>query len=197
MDGVIEFAPKSKVIIVSNPVDVLTFHAIKKAEKAGFPKGSVMGQAGILDSIRMSSFIAEETGRSIEDINSVVLGGHGDTMVPLPRFTTIGGVSIQEILDKETIININERTRNGGAEVLGLKKTSSASSGPAAAVTQMVESIVFDKKRVLPCITLLNGEYGLGNLAIGVPVVLGKDGIEEIVELDLKLVRDGTTRGFS
>jgi malate dehydrogenase len=181
MDGVIKHAPDSYVIVVSNPVDVLTYYANKKAN---WPRNRIMGQAGILDSMRMSSFIAMETDYSINDIQAMVLGGHGDTMVPLPRFTTVSGISIEHLLDQKTISNIIQRTRDGGAEILNLKQKSSAYDAPGAAVTIMVESIVHNKRRLLPCITMLEGEYGQNDVAIGVPVVLGKNGVEKIVELD-------------
>lgn len=181
MDGVIKHAPDSYVIVVSNPVDVLTYYANKKAN---WPRNRIMGQAGILDSMRVSSFIAMETDYSINDIQAMVLGGHGDTMVPLPRFTTVSGISIEHLLDQKTISNIIQRTRDGGAEILNLKQKSSAYDAPGAAVTIMVESIVHNKRRLLPCITMLEGEYGQNDVAIGVPVVLGKNGVEKIVELD-------------
>jgi malate dehydrogenase len=181
MDGVIKHAPDSYVIVVSNPVDVLTYYANKKAN---WPRNRIMGQAGILDSMRMSSFIAMETDYSINDIQAMVLGGHGDTMVPLPRFTTVSGISIEHLLDQKTISNIIQRTRDGGAEILNLKQKSSAYDAPGAAVTIMVESIVHNKRRLLPCITMLEGEYGQNDVAIGVPVVLGENGVEKIVELD-------------
>jgi len=143
-----------------------------------------MGQAGILDSMRLSSFIAMETDYSINDIQAMVLGGHGDTMVPLPRFTTVSGISIEHLLDQKTIDRLIQRTRNGGAEILNLKQKSSAYDAPGAAVTIMVEAIVHNKHRLLPCITMLEGEYGQTDIAIGVPVVLGENGVEKIVELD-------------
>ena len=181
MDGVIEYAPNAFVIVVSNPVDVLTYYAIKKAN---WPRNRIMGQAGILDSMRMSSFIAMETDYSINDIQAMVLGGHGDTMVPLPRFTTVSGVSIEHLLDQQTIDRLVQRARDGGAEILNLKQKSSACFAPGAAVSTMVEAIVHNKNRLLPCITMLEGEYGQTDIAIGVPVVLGENGVEKIVELD-------------
>lgn len=181
MDGIIENAPDAYVIVVSNPVDVLTYYANKKAN---WPRNRIMGQAGILDSMRLSSFIAMETDYSINDIQAMVLGGHGDTMVPLPRFTTVSGISIEHLLNQKTINSLIQRTRDGGAEILNLKQKSSAYDAPGAAVTIMVESIVYNKNRLLPCITMLNGEYGQTDLAIGVPVVLGENGVEKIVELD-------------
>jgi len=181
MDGIIKHAPDAYVIVVSNPVDVLTYYANKKAN---WPRNRIIGQAGILDSMRMSSFIAMETDYSINDIQAMVLGGHGDTMVPLPRFTTVSGISIEHLLDQNTIDNLIQRTRDGGAEILNLKQKSSAYDAPGAAVTIMVEAIVHNKHRLLPCITMLEGEYGQTDIAIGVPVVLGENGVEKIVELD-------------
>ncbi len=181
MDGVIKHAPDAYVIVVSNPVDVLTYYA---NQKTGWPRHRIIGQAGILDSMRMSSFIAMETNYSVNDIQAMVLGGHGDTMVPLPRFTTISGISIEHLLDQKTIDDIIQRTRGGGAEILNLKQKSSAYDAPGAAVTIMVEAMVHNKRRLLPCISMLEGEYGQNDIAIGVPVVLGKNGIEKIIELD-------------
>ena len=180
MDGIIKYAPNSYVIVVSNPVDVLTYYANKKAN---WPRNRIMGQAGILDSMRLSSFIAIETDYSINDIQAMVLGGHGDTMVPLTRFTTISGISIEHLLDQKTIDQLIQRTRDGGAEILNLKQKSSAYDAPGAAVTIMVEAIVHNKNRLLPCITMLKGEYGHTDLAIGVPVILGGNGVEKIIEL--------------
>ncbi len=181
MDGIIKYAPNSYVIVVSNPVDVLTYYANKKAN---WPRNRIMGQAGILDSMRLSSFIAIETDYSINDIQAMVLGGHGDTMVPLTRFTTISGISIEHLLDQKTIDQLIQRTRDGGAEILNLKQKSSAYDAPGAAVTIMVEAIVHNKNRLLPCITMLKGEYGQTDLAIGVPVILGGNGVEKIIELE-------------
>jgi malate dehydrogenase len=182
MDGVIKYAPDSFVIMVTNPVDVLTYYSLKKSK---WPRNRIIGQAGVLDSMRMSSFIAMETHYSVNDIQALVLGGHGDTMVPLPRFTTISGIPITELLDTKSIERIIQRTRDGGAEILNLKQKSSAYDAPGAAVATMVESIVHAKNRLLPCISLLDGEYNQKDIAIGVPVVLGSNGIEEIVELNL------------
>ena len=184
MDGIIKHAPDAYVIVVSNPVDVLTYYANKKAN---WPRNRIMGQAGILDSMRLSSFIAMETDYSINDIQAMVLGGHGDTMVPLPRFTTVSGISIEHLLDQSTIDNLIQRTRDGGSEILNLKQKSSAYDAPGAAVTIMVEAIVHNKHRLLPCITMLEGEYGQSDIAIGVPVVLGENGVEKIVELDFTI----------
>ena len=181
MDGIIKHAPDAYVIVVSNPVDVLTYYANKKAN---WPRNRIMGQAGILDSMRLSSFIAMETDYSINDIQAMVLGGHGDTMVPLPRFTTVSGISIEHLLDQNTIDNLIQRTRDGGAEILNLKQKSSANNAPGAAVTILVEAIVHNKHRLLPCITMLEGEYGQSDIAIGVPVMLGENGVEKIIELN-------------
>ena len=182
MDGVLEHAKDAYVIMVTNPVDALTYYSCKKTN---WNRSRIIGQAGVLDSMRMSTFISMETGLSIDDVQAMVLGGHGDTMVPLPRFTSVGGISIDQLLDQNTLQSIIQRTRDGGAEIINLKQNSSAYDAPGAAVVAMVESMVHDKKRLLPCISLLEGEYGHSDLAIGVPVVLGKNGIESIVELDL------------
>jgi malate dehydrogenase len=151
----------------------------------GFSRERVMGQAGVLDSIRMRYFVAQALGVSVKDVQAMVLGSHGDQMVPLPRYTTVAGVPITELLDAETIEHINQRTRDGGAEIVNLLKTGSAYYAPGAAVAEMVEAIVRDKKRLLPVSVLLQGEYGLRDVFIGVPVILGKGGVERIVELPL------------
>lgn len=182
MDGIIEYASDAFVIMVTNPVDILTYYALKKSK---WDKNRIIGQAGILDSMRLASFIAMETEYSIDDIQAMVMGGHGDTMVPLTRYTTISGISIDSLIDGEAIRRIMQRTRDGGAEILGLKRNSSAYNSPGAAITTMVEAIVYDKKRLLPCITLLEGEYGFDDIAIGVPIILGADGVIEIVQIDL------------
>ncbi len=175
-------APDAIVIVVTNPLDVMTYIAWKVT---GFPRERVMGQAGVLDSIRMRYFVAQELGVSVKDVQAMVLGSHGDQMVPLPRYTTVSGVSITELLDAETIERINQRTRDGGAEIVRLLKTGSAYYAPGAAVAEMVEAIVRDKKRLLPASVLLRGEYGLSGVFIGVPILLGRIGVERIVELKL------------
>ena len=180
--NIAEHAPAAIVIMVTNPVDVMTYHAWKTT---GFPHNRVVGQAGILDSARFAAFIAMELGISVEDISAMVLGGHGDEMVPLPRYTTVSGIPITELLSTETIDGLIEQTRKGGSEIVGLLKTGSAFYAPAAAVTQMVEAILKDKKRILPCSAYLKGEYGIDGVYIGVPVKLGGNGIEEIVQLKL------------
>jgi malate dehydrogenase len=177
-----ELAPNSIVIIVTNPLDVMTYVAWKVT---GFPRERVMGQAGVLDSIRMRYFVAQELGVSVKDVQAMVLGSHGDQMVPLPRYTTVSGVPITELLPPETIERINDRTRKAGTEIVNLLKTGSAYYAPGAAVAEMVEAIVRDKKRLMTCSVLLKGEYGLNDVFIGVPVILGKNGVERIVELKL------------
>jgi malate dehydrogenase len=177
-----ELAPNSIVIVVTNPLDVMTYVAWKVT---GFPRERVMGQAGVLDSIRMRYFVAQELGVSVKDVQAMVLGSHGDQMVPLPRYTTVSGVPITELLPPETIERINDRTRKAGTEIVNLLKTGSAYYAPGAAVAEMVEAIVQDKKRLMPCSVLLKGEYGLNDVFIGVPVILGKNGVERIVELKL------------
>lgn len=175
-------SPDSIVIVVTNPLDAMVYAAWRTL---GFPPHRVIGMAGILDTARMRAFIAEEAGVSAEDVSCLVLGGHGDTMVPLTRLATVGGVPLAEIMPKEKIDAIVSRTRNGGAEIVSLLKIGSAYTAPAAAIVQMMESIVHDKKRVLPCSVYLNGEYGVKGLFIGVPAVLGAAGVERVIEIKL------------
>ncbi len=175
-------APDSQVLVVSNPVDVLTYRAW---QKTGWERSRVFGQAGVLDASRMAAFVALETGLSTRDIHTLVLGGHGDAMVPMLRFSGINGLPLHHFLDQEAIDRIVERTRHGGAEILALKQTSSAYDAPAAAIKAMVEAIVLDRRRVLPTVALLDGEYGARDVAMGVPCVLGAGGMERIIELDL------------
>ncbi len=179
---VAEFSPGAVLIIVSNPLDAMCHVA---AHASRFPRERVLGMAGVLDTARYKAFIAMELGVSVEDVHGMVLGGHGDTMVPLPRHTSIGGIPLTELLSAERIRAIVDRTAKGGAEIVALLKTGSAFYAPAAAVVAMAESILKDKKRVLPCAVLLNGEYGYKDLFIGVPAVLGKNGLERVVELSL------------
>jgi malate dehydrogenase len=179
---ILKHAPQAMILMVSNPVDVLTYHTWRLT---GWHRQRVFGQAGVLDSARMAAFIALETGFSVKDINTMVLGGHGDAMVPMVRYTTISGIPVEVFLETESIDRIVERTRMGGAEILALRKNSSAYDAPAAAILEMVSAIVHDRKRILPCVAILDGEYGEENLAIGVPAVLGKGGLEQIVELEL------------
>jgi malate dehydrogenase len=175
-------APDSQILVVSNPVDVLTYRAWRKT---GWDRSRVFGQAGVLDASRMAAFVALETGLSTRDIHTLVLGGHGDAMVPMLRFSGINGLPLHHFLDQEAIDRIVERTRHGGAEILALKQTSSAYDAPAAAIKAMVEAIVLDRRRVLPTVALLDGEYGARDVAMGVPCVLGSGGMERIIELEL------------
>jgi malate dehydrogenase len=181
-EEIVKYSPNTILIIVSNPLDAMCHVAYKAS---GFPKNRVMGMAGVLDSARMSCFLAEALDVSVENINSFVLGGHGDTMVPLPRYSTCAGIPIPELLPKETIDKIVDRTRNGGAEIVKLLKTGSAYYAPSAATVEMVESILKDKKKVLPCAVYLEGEYGISNLFVGVPVKLGSRGVEKVIEISL------------
>lgn len=182
LDGVLEYAPNSMLLFVSNPVDIITYNAFLKT---GWPRSKIFGQAGVLDSSRMASFIAMETGYSSLDINAMVLGGHGDTMVPMLRYTTISGIPVSQFINKEKLAEIIERTRNGGAEILALRQNSSAYDAPAASVAEMVDAIVYDRKRILPTVCILEGEYGHKDMAIGVPAVLGMGGMEKIITLDM------------
>ncbi|MCK4467428.1 MAG: malate dehydrogenase, partial [Desulfobacterales bacterium] len=177
-----ELSPKAILIVVSNPLDAMCQVAY---EASGFPRNRVMGMAGVLDSARLKAFIAMELNISVENIHAFVLGGHGDTMVPLPRYSTVAGIPITELLSKERIDALIDRTRKGGAEIVGLLKTGSAFYAPASAAVEMAESILKDKKKILPCAAYLDGEYGINDLFIGVPVKLGKNGIEEIVQISL------------
>lgn len=175
-------APEAILIIVSNPLDVMCHVAY---EASGFPKNRVMGMAGVLDSARFRAFIAMELNVSVENTHAFVLGGHGDTMVPLPRYSTVAGIPITELMPADRIQALVERTANGGAEIVSLLKTGSAYYAPASAAVEMAEAMLKDKKKVLPCAALLAGEYGIEDLYIGVPVKLGADGIEEIIEIKL------------
>jgi malate dehydrogenase len=182
IDAVKEHAPNAILIMVTNPLDVMTFLAHKRS---GFPKNRVLGMAGVLDSARMASFVAMELNVSVKDISPMVLGGHGDTMVPLPRYTTVSGIPITDLISPERIEVINKRTQTGGLEIVNLLKTGSAYYAPGSSVVAMVESIVKDQRRVLPACVLLEGEYGLKGSWQGVPCVLGKNGLEKIIELKL------------
>lgn len=179
---VAKLSPKAILIIVSNPLDAMCQVAY---EASGFPRNRVMGMAGVLDSARFRAFIAMELDVSVENTHAFVLGGHGDTMVPLPRYSTVAGIPITELLSKERIEALINRTRTGGAEIVGLLKTGSAFYAPASAAVEMAESILKDKKKILPCAAYLDGEYGIKDLFIGVPVKLGANGIEEIIQIKL------------
>lgn len=175
-------SPEAIAIVVSNPLDVMTYATLKVT---GFSPERVFGMAGILDTARFRSFIALELGVSVRDVSAMVLGGHGDSMVPLARYTTVAGVPLPEIMNQETIDRLIQRTRDGGAEIVKHLKTGSAYYAPAAAVVEMVESVIKNKNRVLPCACYLTGQYGLEDVYIGVPAMLGSQGVVEIVELDL------------
>jgi malate dehydrogenase len=179
---VAEYSPDSILIIVSNPLDAMVQTAFRVS---GFPKNRVIGMAGVLDSARFRTFIAMELNVSVENIHAFVLGGHGDTMLPLPRYSTVAGVPITELLPKERIDALVKRTANGGAEIVSLLKTGSAYYAPSAATIEMVEAIFKDKKKILPCAAYLEGEYGIHGLYVGVPVKLGKNGVEEIIQINL------------
>ena len=180
--GVKKHAPNSVVIVVSNPLDAMAFVA---KDVLGFPRNRVLGMAGVLDGARMRSFIAEEANVSVKDVQAFVLGGHGDTMVPMPRHCSVGGVPLTELLSKEKIDAIVTRTRNGGAEIVGLLKTGSAYYAPSASAVQMAEAIVKNQNRILPCAAMLEGEYGVKNLFVGVLCKLGGNGLEKVMEIKL------------
>ncbi len=180
--GIKEHAPDSIIVMVTNPLDLMTYHMQKTT---GFPTHRVVGQAGILDSARMTHFIADAVGCSEEDVQAMVLGGHGDTMVPLPRYTTVGGISVDQLLDEETIASICERTAKGGGEIVKLLERGSAFYAPGSAAAIMAEAIVKDRKRLIPASTYLTGQYGLDEVYIGVPIILGSNGVEKIIELEL------------
>lgn len=182
-------APKAYVIVVSNPLDLMTYHMQKET---GFPANRVLGQAGVLDSTRFRAFVAMELNAAMTDVQAMVLGGHGDTMVPLPRYTTVAGVPIGELIDKDRIKAISERTANGGGEIVKLLKTGSAFYAPAAASVDMCRSIFCDEKKVLAASAYLTGQYGIKDIYIGVPVVLGADGVEKILELKLSKAELGS-----
>jgi malate dehydrogenase len=179
---VVEFSPNCILIIVSNPLDAMAQAAYKLS---GFARQRVIGMAGVLDSARFRAFIAEELRVSVENVTAFVLGGHGDTMVPLPRYSTVAGIPITELMDASTIDRLVQRTRDGGAEIVKYLKTGSAYYAPSAAATEMVEAILKDKKKILPCAAYLQGEYGITGLFVGVPVKLGSSGIEQIIEINL------------
>ncbi len=181
--GIKEHAPNAIIIMVTNPLDLMTYHMQKVT---GFSSNRVIGQAGILDSARMTHFVSDAIGCSNEDVQAMVLGGHGDTMVPLPRYTTAGGIPITQLLDEETIDAISKRTASGGGEIVKLLERGSAFYAPGSAAAIMAEAVLNDRRRLLPCSALLNGEYGLEDVYIGVPIILGKNGVEEIIELDLE-----------
>ena len=176
-------SPNAVVIVVSNPLDAMVQRAM---QVTGFPPSRVVGQAGVLDTARYRTFLAMELGVSVEDISALLMGGHGDTMVPLPSCTSVGGIPVTQLIKPERLKEIIERTAKGGAEIVSLLKTGSAYYAPAAATTQMVEAIIRDKKRLIPCAAYCDKEYGVGGYYVGVPVILGTNGVEKIVELQLE-----------
>ncbi len=178
----VKHSPNAILVLVTNPLDAMCWTALKVS---GFPRERVIGMAGVLDTARFRTFIAEELDVSFENVTAVVLGGHGDTMVPLVRLTNVSGIPLSELTDKATIDRLVQRTRDGGAEIVKYLKTGSAYYAPAASTAEMVESILKDKKKVLPCAVYLQGEYGLNELFVGVPVKLGKNGVEKVFEIKL------------
>jgi malate dehydrogenase len=181
-DEIARTSPNAILIVVSNPLDAMAQVAFRRSR---FPKHRVIGMAGILDSARMRTFLAEALNVSVENVTAFVLGGHGDTMVPLARYSTCAGIPVTELLPKDVLDKIVERTRNGGAEIVSLLKTGSAYYAPSSAAVEMVEAIIKDKKKILPCAAYLEGEYGVNGLFVGVPVKLGANGIEEIIQINL------------
>jgi malate dehydrogenase len=183
VEAVVKLSPNAILIIVTNPLDAMAQAAFKISK---LPKGRVIGMAGVLDSARMSTFVARELRVSVENVHSFVLGGHGDDMVPLTRYSTVAGIPLPELISAEKLDAIVTRTRKGGAEIVNLLKTGSAYYAPSAAVVEMVEAILKDKKKILPCAAYLEGEYGISGLFVGVPVKLGAKGIEQIIEIKLQ-----------
>lgn len=183
VEDVKRYAPEAIIMVVTNPLDVMTYLAYRVS---GFGAKRVLGMAGVLDSARLRSFVAMELGVSVRDTQALVLGGHGDSMVPLPRYTTVSGIPITQLMDEATISRLVDRTRKAGGEIVNLLKTGSAYYSPGASLADMVESVVKNKRRILPCAAILNGEYGLNDVCAGVPVMLGKNGIEKIIEVDLE-----------
>ncbi|MDX9796623.1 MAG: malate dehydrogenase, partial [Arcobacteraceae bacterium] len=182
MNEIKEYAPKAIVIVVSNPLDAMVYAALKVS---GFPRNQIVGMAGILDSARMSHFILEKLGYGAGQIESSVMGGHGDDMVPLPNFSTVAGLALTEVLSDEDIEDIVEKTKNGGAQIVKYLEKGSAYYAPAHATSLMVEAILNDKKEIYPCAVMLEGEYGFNDIVSGVPVMLGKNGVEKVIELHL------------
>ena len=180
-ENVVKHSPDTIIMMLTNPLDIMTYHAWKVS---GFPSHRVVGQAGVLDSARFRYFISLELGVSVEDIHALVLGGHGDTMVPLPRYTTVNGIPIPQLIPEDRIEAMAQRTRDGGAEIVNLLKTSGYYAA-GASLAQMAEAIILDKKRLLPCSAHLTGQYGIDDLYIGVPIKLGGNGVEEILEIEL------------
>ncbi|MEX2598537.1 MAG: malate dehydrogenase [Dehalococcoidia bacterium] len=182
VEQIVKYSPNTTIVVVSNPLDAMVQHAYTVAK---FPKNRVVGMAGVLDTARFRTFLAQELKVSVKDVQAYVLGGHGDQMVPLTHYTTIGGVPISELLSKEALDRIIKRTQGGGGEIVALLKTGSAFYAPSAASAEMVDAILLDQKRQLPCAALLEGEYGISGIYMGVPVILGAGGVEKVIELKL------------
>ncbi|UTR11361.1 malate dehydrogenase [Evansella sp. LMS18] len=179
---IVKYSPDCYIIVLTNPVDAMTYTVFKES---GFPKNRVIGQSGVLDTARFRTFVAQELNVSVEDVTGFVLGGHGDDMVPMLRYSYAGGIPLEKLISKDRLDAIVERTRKGGGEIVNLLGTGSAYYAPAASIVQMVEAILKDKKRILPSIAYLEGEYGYEDLYLGVPTILGGDGIEKVIELEL------------
>jgi malate dehydrogenase len=182
VEGITNNCPDAMILVVSNPLDIMTYHTLKRSE---LPKNRVFGQAGVLDSTRFRSFVAMELGVALTDTQAMVMGGHGDTMVPLPRYTTVSGIPIAELMPAERVQALIERTRKGGGEIVQLLKSGSAYYAPAAATAEMVKAVILDQKKLLPASVYLEGQFGLKDICIGVPVILGAGGVEKIIELEL------------
>ena len=182
VSGIMEVAPSAILVIVSNPLDVMCFVA---HQVSGLPKNKVVGMAGVLDTARYRAFLAMELGCSVRDIQAMVLGGHGDSMVPLTSTASVSGIPVSQLISAQRLEELVDRTRHGGAEIVNLLKTGSAYYAPSAAAVAMAESILLDQKRVMPCCSLLDGQYGIEDTWVGVPVILGSDGVEKILEVDL------------
>ena len=183
VENVVQHAPDAIIMVVTNPLDVMTYLAYRIS---GFGRERVFGMAGVLDSARLCSFVAMELGISVKDIQTIVMGGHGDSMVPLPRYTTVAGIPIAQLMDEAAIESVVQRTRKAGGEIVGLLKTGSAYYSPGASLAEMVEAVVKNKKRLLPCAAILDGEYGLTDVCAGVPALLGQGGMEKIIEISLE-----------
>lgn len=183
VESVVQHAPDAIIMVVTNPLDVMTYLAYRIS---GFGRERVFGMAGVLDSARLCSFVAMELGISVKDIQTIVMGGHGDSMVPLPRYTTVAGIPIAQLMDEAAIESVVQRTRKAGGEIVGLLKTGSAYYSPGASLAEMVEAVVKNKKRLLPCAAILDGEYGLTDVCAGVPALLGQGGMEKIIEISLE-----------
>ncbi|MFN8533977.1 MAG: malate dehydrogenase [Dehalococcoidia bacterium] len=190
-EQIVRYSPEAIIIVVANPLDAMTQLALKRS---GLPRSRVFGQAGVLDSARFRTFIAQELDVSVENIHATVLGGHGDTMVPLSRYTTVAGIPVTELIAPARLREIEQRTADGGAEIVRHLKTGSAFYAPSASTVEMVDAVVLDKKKIMPCCVLLEGEYGINDLCVGVPVKLGKDGVEEIIQLTLTPEEDAALK---